>query len=214
MISVFAPNLEKRADRRRALQAQFAGKKEFQLNIVPAITHPHRGAWGLWQTFIKIIVQQKALQRPFFIFCEDDHTFTEHYSYERLRSAISKAEALEADVLSGGVSWFRDAIQCDSNLFWIDRFNGMQFTVIFSRFYDRILEANQAEGYVTDIRLSELSDRIFMMFPFISVQSEFGYSDVTFSNNKEGYVNSLFERSALQFSVMDKVKQRYENMNK
>ncbi len=210
-ISVLAPNLARRTDRKSALEAQFAGKKEFSLSIVPAIEHPLRGAWGLWRTFIKIVKSQKDADVPFFVFCEDDHTFTDDYTFERLNASILKADAFGADILSGGVSWFRDAFQCGGNLFWLDRFNGMQFTVIFRRFYDRILEANKSEGYVTDIRLSELSDRIFMMYPFISIQKEFGYSDVTFSNNKEGQVQSLFELSMAKFRIMDDVRRKLEN---
>ncbi|MBQ8098124.1 MAG: hypothetical protein IJ244_01210 [Bacteroidaceae bacterium] len=208
-INVMCPNLSHRTERRSAVEAQFADKPEFRLSVVPAMVHPMRGAWGLWQTFLSIVKQQREAGAPYFVFCEDDHTFTADYHYPYLALAIDKAEAMEADLLLGGVSWFRDAIQTDEHLYWTDRFNGMQFTVVFRRFYDRIISLCTDEGYVTDIQLSNISDRIFVMYPFISVQREFGYSDVTLSNNQAGYVEGLFKHTAFTFQLMDKVRLAY-----
>lgn len=116
-----------------------------------------------------------------------------------------------ADLLSGGVSWMRDSLQVRENLFWIERFTGMQFTVVFKRFYDKILAIKYDENqkYVTDSFLSMLSDSIFVMHPYISVQKEFGYSDVTEKNNKEGYVQSLFERTDKTLCILKKVRNHY-----
>ena len=44
-INVYVPNLKKRTDRKVSVQAQYMGKDEFKLHIVPAIEHSN-GAWG------------------------------------------------------------------------------------------------------------------------------------------------------------------------
>ena len=48
------------------------------------------------------------------------------------------------------------------------------------------------------------------MWPFISVQKEFGYSDVTFFNNTPNYVGKLFEKTSKELSVLNKVKKYYD----
>lgn len=53
-IPVYIPNLEFRKDRRESVVAQFSGREEFEVHIVPAIKHSN-GAWGLWQTFYQIV---------------------------------------------------------------------------------------------------------------------------------------------------------------
>ena len=94
-------------------------------------------------------------------------------------------------------------------IFWLERFNGMQFTVVYSRFYETLIQADTQEGFTTDIKISELSDNIFVMYPYISVQKEFGYSDVTSSNNKKGYVAGLFQATRNRLHMLDKVKNFY-----
>jgi len=89
-------------------------------------------------------------------------------------------------MLSGGYSWFGNAIQVSERLFWADKFNGMQFTIVFHKFYQSILDADFVESVVTDISLSDITNNKFVMYPFISVQSDFGYSDVTRKNNEIG----------------------------
>ena len=59
----------------------------------------------------------------------------------------------------------------------------------------KIVLNKYTEQTITDICLSNLSSNIFVMWPFISVQKEFGYSDVTFFNNTPNYVGKLFEKT-------------------
>lgn len=207
-ISVYIPNLTKRTDRKASIEKQFKNKNEFELNIVQAIEHKI-GAFGLWQTFMKIVRNEYNKKSNFFIFCEDDHVFTENYNKEYLFERIIEADFLKADILSGGVSWMMTPIQCSKHLFWLERFNGMQFTIIYSRFYETLIQADTKEGFTTDIKISELSDNIFVMNPYISIQKEFGYSDVTSSNNKKGYVNGLFQTTSNRLRILDKVKNFY-----
>ena len=144
--------------------------------------------------------------------CEDDHTFTENYSTEALNEAIAKAQELNADILCGGVSWFDNAIQITQGIFLIETiFNGAQFTIIFKKFYQSILQAVFTDQDVADIKLSCLSDRILFMFPFISIQTEFGYSDATSINNIKGRVDNLFSLSSSSIQVIKDVTKLYAN---
>ena len=201
-------NLSHRLDRKEHIVAQFSNKPEFKTNIVSAIKHD-RGAYGLWLTVKHIVEIEVNKGSEFFVFCEDDHEFTENYSYELLRESIIQAQSLNADILSGGYSWFDNAVQISDNLFWTDRFNGMQFTVIFRKFYQKILDADFGEKVVTDIQLSGITENKFVIYPYISVQKEFGYSDVTVSNEKEGYVDGIFKSAKERLNILNKVRNHY-----
>lgn len=209
-ISVYIPNLPQRMERKKSITEQFEGKDLFDVNVVYPI--PDKVASNsLWRTFFGVVEKESENGSDFFIFCEDDHVFTDEYTDAFLLDRIKEADEIEADVLSGGVSWMRDALQVRDHLFWMERFNGMQFTVIYKRFYDKILatQYDETQKYVTDVFLSTLSDSIFVMFPYISVQKEFGYSDVTKKNNKEGYVESLFEKTEKTLTILNKVRNHY-----
>ena len=208
--NVYAVNLSHRLDRRKHILKQFSDKKEFDLTIVPAIEHP-KGTYGLWQTILQIVNIEFKKENEFFILCEDDHTFTEEYSLNLLSECIEKAKSLHADLLSGGYSWFDNGIQISDNLFWADRFNGMQFTVIFRKFYEAILNANFGEDVITDFSLSDITDRKFVIYPFISVQKEFGYSDVTPMNSESGHVDRIFKNSIERLNILHKVRSFYRN---
>lgn len=210
-IPVYVPNLKERTERKDSILNQFKMKPEFVLTIVPAIKNKI-GAWRLWQTFIKIVEEEDRKKSDFFIFCEDDHVLLKNYSNQYLLENIIAANERNADLLCGGVSWLHDAIQCTEHLFWIKAFNGLQFTVIYKRFYKKILESNLDEGYVTDFYLSTFSDNKFVMYPFISRQREFSYSDVTTTTNQKGYVDKLFRHTSKSLNILNKVKLFYQNI--
>lgn len=202
-------NLKQRNDRRVSILREFENKKLFKLTIHEPISHPI-GSYSLWQTFREIVNESKRRNDEYFIFCEDDHVFTKHYSESVLIDNIQTAQKFHADILLGGVSWFDLPMQCAPNLFFIDQFNGMQFSVIFKSFYNTILNFKSTESTVTDICISGISANIFVMWPFLSVQKEFGYSDVTSFNNVPNYVSGLFKKTAKELEVLDKVRKYYE----
>jgi hypothetical protein len=207
-IAVHAVNLAHRTDRKAHIQQQFADREEFELYVVPAIEHS-RGAYGLWQTIRQIVQSEVEKKSEYFILCEDDHTFTEAYTLELLTDCIRQAQQLDADILSGGVSWFNSGMQVRDQLYWIDKFNGLQFTVFFKKFYESFFRADFGEHPVVDINISGITDNKFMIYPYISTQKEFGYSDVTSMNAKEGYVDSIFNASISRFEKMSKVRKYY-----
>jgi hypothetical protein len=62
---------------------------------------------------------------------------------------------------------------------------------------------------ITDISLSTITENKFVIYPYISTQKEFGYSDVTSANTQDGYVDSIFEASMSRFEKMNKVRKYY-----
>lgn len=209
IIKIYSSNLIERTDRRDSIINQFSEKTGFELNIVPAITHKI-GRIGLWRTFMKILRTEEAVCSPFFVFCEDDHIFTKSYNYKYLVDSISQADALGADVLLGGVSWMKHPIQISDHIFWLEAFNGMQFTVVFQRFYKQLIAADRECTSSLDFKISDLSDNIMVMYPFISIQKEFGYSDVTKGNEKDGYIKSLFNGTSQKLDMLSKIRVEYQ----
>lgn len=208
---VFAINLPKRADRRIHIKKQFSKKKEFLLSIVEPVKD-NNGAKSLWKTIKQIIV--KNFDDEFVIICEDDHEFTAHYSPQKLCGLISEADSLNADVLAGGVSWVQVLLPAGDSLYWIDRFTGTQLIIIFKRFYNKILNSKYKRHDTADSKICTLSENKFVVFPFMSIQKDFGYSDATIFNNKKGQVKKLFLQSSQSFKIVNHVAKYYSPIGK
>ncbi|MFL9485005.1 hypothetical protein ACI6Q2_19630 [Chitinophagaceae bacterium LWZ2-11] len=208
-ITTFVINLKSRTDRRLHIEKQFSGRNEYNVSMVEAIGH-ETGAIGLWNTIKKIIFDASKTSVEYVLLCEDDHCFTGDYSCEQLFQNIKIAQQNEADILLGGVSWFKDALQVADSLFWITRFSGLQFAIIFKKFFPSILETQFELGDAADFKIAELTDKKYVVYPFISIQNEFGYSDVTGKNNAEGHVKELFEKSTQWIQNLYKVRLHYK----
>src|SRR5579859_2973117 len=168
-ISTYVINLSKRTERKENILKEFAGRKEFKVHIVTAIEHA-TGAIGLWNT-IKYILQNMVEDRDdFILICEDDHQFTGNYSEEILFGCIAEARERGADILCGGVSWFEDCLQVTERLFSVQKFSGLQFTIVFKKFFSVITGAGFNAGDVADYKISALSKNKFVIHPYISVQ--------------------------------------------
>lgn len=212
MISVYVPNMPNRIERKDSIQRQFENKELFSLNIVRPIKHPLPHV-SLWRTFVQIVRKEYDRKSDFFIFCEDDHIFTPNYSEHTLMHNITLAQHLNADLMLGGVSWYDMPIRVSDGLFWVNEFTGMQFTVVYKKFYSRILDSDVQGERTLDMYLSTISDDILVTFPYISIQKEFGYSDVTTNNNTEGRIKELFNHSERKLQIIDKVYSYYIKQN-
>lgn len=208
-IPTYVINLEHRTDRKTSIINEFANREEFNITIVSAISHPI-GAIGLWQTMCHIITKAKEGKVPFVLICEDDHHFTDNYSPENLNVAIQYAQKHLTDVLLGGISWFDIVLQVSPNLFWVNTFNATQFMIVFDSCYDQILYTRFDDGENADFKISSLTDNILVMYPFISIQKEFGYSDVTLKNEERGWITNLFETKNGQLTQLVDVRKFYE----
>ncbi|HTN08417.1 hypothetical protein [Agriterribacter sp.] len=209
-ITVHAINLPKRIDRKSNLIGQFLDKEEFSLRIVEPTSDPN-AAKSLWNTIRNII--RKNLENDFVIICEDDHIFTQHYSARILQSSIGQAVNLNADLLLGGISWCKNAISINSNLFWVDKFSGLQFVVLFRKVYSKVLTVDFQDHDCADYKLSGLAKNKFVIYPFISIQKDYGYSDVTYKNNEKRRVEKLFENCSSSFAFLLKVEKYYKEFN-
>lgn len=190
-IPTYIINLARRPDRRKNIIREFKNRSEFSVNIVTAIEEPF-GALGLWKTLRGIVDKAKKEKRGYIVICEDDHKFTRNYSEKKLRDAIHAGSLVGSDLLLGGVSWSGDSVEVNSSLFWTKSFSGLQFTVVFNKFFDSILNA-KLDGYnAADYHICDLSKEIFLIHPFVSVQRSYSYSDVTPVNNEAGRVKQLF----------------------
>ncbi len=213
IIPAYVINLPERKDRLAHIQQQFLGKSEFDVTIMEACKHSI-GAVGLWKSILKVIKIGVANEDDVIIFCEDDLQFTRQYMGEILIKQIENAKKYDADILLGGVSWFKDAVQISSDLFWVEKFSGLQFTIIFKKFYEKILNASFLETDAADYKISALSDKKFIIYPFISTQKEFGYSDVTKKNNEAGLVDKLFEETSERLHLLKNVNNFYKRYNR
>ena len=223
MISIptYIINLKSRPERRLSVLNEFSNNPipfpqdngepicKFALNVVNAIQDKN-GAIGLWKSIKYIIEDLTGSTEEYILICEDDHQFTEEFSIDTLLQRIAEAQNFGGDILLGGISWCNNAISVNSHLFWVDRFSGLQFVIIFRQFFSTILQASFNEYDCADYKISDLTDKKFVIYPFISVQKDFGYSDITPKNNEEGRCTKLFKDSSNCFSSLRKVENFYK----
>jgi len=194
IIPAYIINLKHRMDRKRDIIKEFAQREEFRINIIEAKEHKV-GSIGLWNSIIHILQHVMNTDEEMILICEDDHQFSKHYTADILFQSIAEAADKDVDVLLGGVSWFSCGMPVSPGLFWIEKFSGLQFTIIFRKCFDRIMSSDFKENDAADYKISSLTDNKMVIHPFISTQKEFGYSDATTKNNKIGHVSKLFSEA-------------------
>lgn len=209
-IPTYVINLPSRIDRRTHIEKEFNNRDEFDVRIVPAIRHEVGGV-GLWDTMKKIISDASKMGLDYVLICEDDHQFSSLYNRENFEKCIEEAIEKNADVLCGGPSWFEDAIFASDNLFWVSRFSGTQFIIIFNRLYNKILSAGFTEDDSSDYKISDLASNKYFVHPFISTQKEFGYSDATSINHGSNRVEELFATTEKNADILKNIYSFYRN---
>jgi len=193
-IPTFVINLKNRIDRKEHILNEFSGRNEFNVTIVEPEKHAITRV-SLWKTIKQITENMMISKVDFFIICEDDHRFTENYQKKLLLECIEQADKMGADILSGGVSGLQQFVRVSPDIFWMGYFSGLQFTVIYRRFFKTITASNFEDSDIADQKISLLTENKFVIYPFISIQKEFGYSDVTPLNNNTGRVDAFFEQA-------------------
>lgn len=201
-ISTYVINLKNREDRRLHIERQFLDKPEFKLFYVYAVEHSI-GAVGLWKSMVKAVQMAKKQKTDIIIICEDDHTFTNNYNRNLLFNNILKAEQVGIELLSGGIGGFGLAVPAVSNLYWIDWFWCTQFIVIYQPLFQQILDYSFKDTDTADGVFSVLTNKKMTMYPFISIQKDFGYSDVTRTNNEiSGLITQHFTNANYRLSII------------
>lgn len=212
-IPVYAINLPHRKDRRKHLEKQFEGRPEFHVTYVEAETNMP-GNIGLWHSINKAV--KKAIQNDddLIIICEDDHVFTENYRRDLFFKNIIEALTQGAELISAGIGGFGDAVFVSNNRLWVNWFYSTQFIVLTSNVYQRIIDYNFDKCDTADGVLSKIISNKQVLFPFMSIQKDFGYSDVTESNNKNnGLVEHLFHKSTIRLIRMWNMYKKYLKTN-
>lgn len=194
-IVTYVVNLRNRVDRRAHILNEFNKRGEFAVEIVPAVEQK-LGSVGLWMTIRCIVENAAQTDAEYILICEDDHQFTGEYSRNFLLKCIAEAKLRDADILLGGVSSVHSLFKTSDSLLWIEGYTGNQFVIVFKQFFQTILTANFETFDSADYKFSALSQRLFLIYPFISTQREFGYSDVTALNGEIGRVDRLFANAS------------------
>jgi len=195
IIPVYIINLAERPERLEHALKQFNGKTEFDVTVVNACKH-EIGAFGLWQSIRKVIQLAIHNDDDVIIICEDDHEFTKAYSKEYLFTDILQAHDLGCDYMSGGCAKFDLIFRISERKFWTNYCLSTQFIIVYRKFFEKILNEPYDETVVGDIKLSQMTSNKMILYPYISCQKEFPYSDVTSIHNEEkGIVQRMFSNS-------------------
>lgn len=203
VMPTYVINLKKRLDRKKHIVKQFNAREEFQIKICNGIENA-KGQIGLWESIKKVIRIAKKANDDIIIICEDDHIFTDHYNKDFLIKNIVKAHALNADVLLGGICHFNSAVKASENLFWVDEFYCTQFMIVFENFFDAILNEKYDEYMSVDGKISAISANKLVLFPFVSIQQDFGYSDITTRDSKEIRSDEPFIHTMERLNTIDR----------
>lgn len=211
-IKVYCANLPHRTKRRKHIESEFKGKPEFELKIIPAFENKADGAIGLYQTFLSILDFEKHQDNPYFIFIEDDHKFTSWYSFSYLKERIIEGNSKNAELLVCGPTFIHLPIQCSDNLFWVKVFNGSQFMVIYRRIFKKYKDIVNNRRRILDMSLSEELDNKYVLFPAISEQEYFGYSDATphIFENSEHYLRTLSLEVNNRMEVLNELRTNFK----
>jgi len=211
MIPTYIINVKERTDRLNHVKKQFSDKPEFNITVIEAVVHSV-GAIGLWESTIKAIRMAQERNEEYILICEDDQQFTKDYNIKKLKRSISEAGRRNADVLLGGIHWFNSVVNVSIDLFWVDKFTATQFIIIYRKFFNTLLETDFALTDDSDLKISDLTDNKFVIYPFISVQKEFGYSDVRPDDSKNEQLNNSFELVSSLIDQMNKVDRYYQSI--
>ena len=207
-ITTYVINLPERVDRKTHIEKQFFNKPEFLLQFITAETHPI-GAVGLWKSIVKIVIH--ALHNTtddVILICEDDHTFTDKYDREKFFYQILQGAKYNTHIIFGGIGGGHNIVATTKDLYWVDMVWCTQFIVIFREAFPIILESSFTESDVADEFLSKILPNKLVIWPFISVQSEFGYSDVTECNTRAGNITQLFKNMNQKFERYNAITKR------
>jgi GR25 family glycosyltransferase involved in LPS biosynthesis len=202
-IPAYVINLKRRPDRLEAIREEFKDRKEFSLKVIEAVEH-EVGAIGLWESFLHILKIADD-DSDFVLICEDDHFFTEDYSLERLLDCIDTGRKTGADVLVGGASWCLSALRIGESNYWVEDFTGTQFVIVFRKFIPSLLEATFTRANTLDRKMAALSQNVQLIYPFVSSQRDFGYSDATADNHGTNKVEGYFETCAETIKLLNVV---------
>lgn len=200
VIPTYIINLKKREERLLSVLKEFDGRDEFDLHIIEACENQN-GNVGLWESIVKVVKLAQTNGDEVILLVEDDHVFTNSYSRDNLFSNVIDANCDGVDILLGGIGGgFQHVIPVTENRFWINHFWCTQFVIIYEKFFDKILNVDFNIEDGADNVLSELTLNKMVIYPFISVQKSFGYSDIQDQDKKNYNIETFFNQADKELS--------------
>jgi len=210
-IPTYIINLPERDDRRTHIIKQFQDRSEFDFKIIEAHRHSV-GAIGLWITIRKIIKLAMENDDDVIIICEDDHEFTDDYAKHELFRNIFEGFQQNTDYINGGTSSINVVVPVSPTRFWVDLTRATQFMIIYKRLFEKILNYEFSKAVIADIVLSNLAENKMILFPFISKQHNFGYSDVTPQHTMDtDLVDIMFSDTERRLSQIKNAFEKYNS---
>ena len=208
-IPVYAIHLNSRPERLKNLKKQFASKSEFNVTYIEATKHKN-GAIGLWTNICTAIKFAQQRHEDIIILCEDDHEFTDVYTKKYLISNIVGAYRQNADMLNCGIGGFGTAVPISPNRCWVDWFWCTQFVVLFSTIYPKILAYEFRSTDTADGVLSKISNNSQILYPLISKQKNYDYSDIMPHPSQSNFQNNLFSVTNQRLKIITGVYNQYQ----
>lgn len=142
---------------------EFNNQKEiFESEIILSISN------DFWHSVLETI--QKHIDMDYLIFSNYDHLFSQNFTAHHLEYCISKAQQLNGDILIGSTETLDKVLEIDEHLFWIDHFKNPKLVIIFKSFYNTIV--NNSFGILQDHTIQQLTENIFLTYPFLSRTDE------------------------------------------
>lgn len=203
-IPVYAFNLKSRTDRLKSIQKQFSDRKEFKVTYMEAV-YNKIGAVGLWQSIRQAVKLAIKRGEDLIILCEDDHIFTETYNYDYLLSNIAGAYEQGAELLNGGIGGFGTAVPVSANRSCVDWFWSTQFVVLFEPIFNKILKYDFKDTDTADGVLSVLAQKAQVLYPPVSTQANFGYSDIAVHRDQAAFQNKIFTKANQRLYAIHKL---------
>lgn len=145
----------------------FANKSEFDTKIIKLndISPSDKLMWEAIKVVSKDAIKN---DEDVIIITNANQRFSNIYSRKFLLENILDSHTQGTDILLGNLSYFSQAVPIAKNRFWIDRFFGFNFMVIFKKFFSIISNANYKETIPLDLFISSLTSNKLVFFPFIS----------------------------------------------
>lgn len=207
---VYAINLESRTERRENLKKQFASKSEFCVTYIDAVRHKI-GAVGLWNSICKAVRLAQQRGEDVIILCEDDHEFTKFYDKDSFLANVVIAHSKGAELLNCGIGGFGTAVPVSPSLCWVDWFWCTQFVVIFASMFPKIVTYEFCDTDTADGVLSKISSFSLVMYPPMSRQKDYGYSDITLRESQLEFQNNIFKMTNQRLKIINDV---YKHCNR
>lgn len=178
---------------RSQIPYQFEKKKIFDLKFVsPAQLDSSIESY--WRCIKEIVQSAIVSDEDVIVICEDNHSFTEVFSEQSFLRDIINAHRLGAGILCGGIDDIEVAVPIANGMFWISAFKSCSFLLLFKSVFEKIL-SHSIDCFLTKGDLfRELTSNKIVLFPPISVQTNFQNNNSCPTDSADAMVSSRLDK--------------------